>query len=113
MSELPTPRIATTGSLHRFSYRKLAAAMLLAALLPRSIFPANGGEWPGGPAPLIVPSGAGGLMDRVGRYLGERMSKPFGQSFVIDNRLGAGGTIGTQYVARAAADGYTLLVASV
>ncbi|HEY0567610.1 MAG TPA: tripartite tricarboxylate transporter substrate binding protein [Xanthobacteraceae bacterium] len=106
------------GADDRSTRRGLCAVMALALLLPAwvlpaGIYPAAAQDWPNRPVTLIVPYAAGGLMDTVGRYLGERMAKAFGQSFVIDNRLGAGGTLGTQYVARSQPDGYTLLVASV
>jgi tripartite-type tricarboxylate transporter receptor subunit TctC len=113
MGPPPTGRWARKRS-HRPASR--AAALLLslvAGLSASAAHRAAAQEWPSRPVTLIVPYAAGGLMDTVARFLGERMAKAFGQSFVIDNRLGAGGTLGTQHVARAAPDGYTLLVASV
>jgi hypothetical protein len=62
--------------------------------------------------PLIVPFAAGGNADIVGRIVGDRISNALGQPVVIDNRGGAGGSIGAEAVARSAPDGYTLLVAS-
>src|SRR5215218_213414 len=97
----------------RSGERKFLTGMTLLLLLATGAPPATAQEWPSRPVTLIVPYAAGGLMDTVGRYLGERLAKAFGQSFVVDNRLGAGGTIGTQHVARSAPDGHTLLVASV
>ena len=59
---------------------------------------------------IIVPFAAGGPADIYARYLGQRLQEPLGQSFVIDNRPGAGSIIGTELVAKSPADGYTLLV---
>ena len=61
---------------------------------------------------MIVPFAAGGNADIVGRIVGERISNALGQPVVVDNRGGAGGSIGAEAVARAAPDGYTLLVGS-
>ena len=61
---------------------------------------------------IIVPFGAGGPADIYARFLGQRLQEPFGQSFVIDNRPGAGSIIGTDAAAKSPADGYTLLLMS-
>ena len=58
---------------------------------------------------IIVPYSAGGPADIYSRFLGDRLEKSLGQPFVIENRPGAGAIIGTDAVAKAAADGYTLL----
>jgi tripartite-type tricarboxylate transporter receptor subunit TctC len=60
---------------------------------------------------LIVPTGAGGITDILARLVGKSLSEQFGQPVIIDNRTGAGGTIGTRAVAQAEPDGYTLLMA--
>src|SRR6478609_7121545 len=70
-------------------------------------------DWPNRPVSMVVPYEPGGIVDLTARLLAEHMAKVFPQPFVIENRAGAGGTIGTQYVARANPDGGTLLVASV
>ena len=62
---------------------------------------------------MVVPYEPGGIVDLTARLLADHMAKVFPQPFIIENRAGAGGTIGTQYVARANPDGGTLLVASV
>src|SRR4030081_2584321 len=59
---------------------------------------------------LIVPTGAGGITDILARLVGKSLSEQFGQPVIIDNRTGAGGTIGTRAVAQAEPDGYTLLM---
>jgi len=79
-----------------------------AALLPRTAFAA----YPDHPIRMIVPFAAGGNADIVGRLVGERISAALGQPVVIDNKAGAGGSIGAEAVARAEPDGYTLLVGS-
>jgi len=61
---------------------------------------------------VVVAYPPGGSIDTVGRIVGQQLSKHYGQQFLIDNRTGAAGTIGTAYVAKAAPDGYTLLMGS-
>ena len=69
-------------------------------------------DWPARPVRVIVPFPPGGSNDAIARPLAEALARSFGQSFVVDNRGGAGSTIGTAEVARAPADGHTLLVTS-
>src|SRR6186997_314531 len=59
---------------------------------------------------LVVPSAAGGGTDTIARLIGDQLSKQLGQGFVVENRTGAGMLVGTTAVAKAAPDGYTLLV---
>lgn len=61
---------------------------------------------------IVVPFAAGGGVDATARAVGQKLSEEFGQPVVIENRVGAGGTIGTNYVAKSSPDGYTLLVTS-
>ena len=68
--------------------------------------------WPTRPVKLIVPFGAGGPADIYGRSIGQGLSEAFGQAFVVENRPGAGSVPGTDQVAKAAPDGYTLLIIS-
>jgi tripartite-type tricarboxylate transporter receptor subunit TctC len=84
------------------------AAAPLASVLPRSAFAA----YPDKPIRLIVPFAAGGNADLVARLVGEGMSPTLGQSIVVENRAGAGGSLGAGQVATAAPDGYTLLTGS-
>ena len=93
------------------SRRTLIATLGLstaANLLPRAAYAA----YPDRPIHLIVPFAPGGNADIVGRIVGEQMSQALGQPVVIDNRGGAGGSIGAELVARATPDGYMLLVGS-
>ena len=71
------------------------------------------GAWPQRPVTLIVPFGAGGSADLTARVIAPHLQAKFGQPFVIDNKGGAGGSIGAGYVAKAANDGYTLLVGTI
>ena len=66
--------------------------------------------YPSRPVRVIVPFAAGGGVDVIARLMGQWLSERLGQPFVIENRPGAGGNIGTEAVVRAAADGYTLLL---
>src|SRR5437016_1351941 len=86
----------------------------LAALAASSIAPAFAQSgWPGRPVRIVVPFAAGGTTDILARAIAPELGKAFGQSFVIDNRAGAGGNVGAEIVAHAPADGYTLLMGTV
>jgi len=69
-------------------------------------------DYPSRPVKVIVPFGAGGPADVTARQSGSILQESFGQPFVIENRTGAGGVIGTQEVAKSPPDGYTLLMMS-
>lgn len=80
-----------------------------AALLPGAAF-VQAANWPAKPIRLIVPVGPGGGVDLVGRLVAEQLSKALGQSIFVENIGGGGGSIGSLQTARAAPDGYTLMV---
>ena len=87
-----------------------ATALFAVALLYTA--GASAQNWPAKPIRLMVPFPPGGSTDIVARIVAQKLSERLGQSIVIENRGGAGGTIGTALVAKAAPDGYTLGVAS-
>ncbi len=86
---------------------RIAASFALAACA----FTAQAQQWPTGPVTVVVPFAPGGTTDVLGRMAAEILQKEYGGSFVVENKTGAGGVIGNQYVARAAPDGHTLLLA--
>jgi tripartite-type tricarboxylate transporter receptor subunit TctC len=88
-------------------FRRRAVLLALAAALS---FPAYGaaGAWPAKPVRIVVAYPPGGVSDNIARALAEKLSEQMGASFVVENRAGAGGSIGMDVVAKAAPDGYTL-----
>jgi tripartite-type tricarboxylate transporter receptor subunit TctC len=87
----------------RRGFAAVVAAFVLAS-------PATAQDYPSRPITLVVPFPAGGGNDALARVVAEKMSKPLGHQVVVENRAGAGGTIGTRAVAKAAPDGYTILL---
>jgi tripartite-type tricarboxylate transporter receptor subunit TctC len=94
---------------------KLPLACLAAALLTASLFagPASAQAWPAKPVRIVVPFAAGGTSDNLGRIVAQKLTDMLKQPFIVDNRGGASGSIGSEMVARAAPDGYTLVVSGV
>src|SRR5262249_25484069 len=90
---------------HRRQFLHLAAD---AVALPAVSRVALAKAYPRGPVRIIVPYAPGGAPDIVARVMGQWLSERFAQPFVIENRPGAGGNIGTEAAVRAAPDGYTL-----
>lgn len=86
-------------------FRLVAVASLITASLA-----AQAQSWPERPVRLVVPFPAGGATDLVARVIAQRVSRDIGRQVIVDNKAGAGGTIGSVEVAKAAADGYTLLL---
>ena len=85
---------------------------LAGSVLTLAIGNAFAQAYPNKPIRLIVPFAPGGFTDVVARILGQKLSVSLGQQFVIENKAGAGSTIGTDFVAKAAPDGYTLVMIS-
>ena len=89
---------------------RIVAAFLI--LLAGAPLPADAQTYPNRPVRLISPNPAGGANDVIGRIVAQKIGELLGQPMVMDNRGGAGGTIGTEMAAKAAPDGYTLFVGS-
>ncbi|MHA7601646.1 tripartite tricarboxylate transporter substrate binding protein [Alicycliphilus sp. T452] len=96
---------------HRIHKRAFLGALALAAAGWASCAAAQ--AWPARPVSIIVPFPAGGTTDVLARALGQELSKTLGQPVVVENKPGAGATLGADYVAKAKADGYTLLMGAV
>jgi tripartite-type tricarboxylate transporter receptor subunit TctC len=92
--------------------KKLVKSLIAAALCAAYLGAVHAQSYPNKPVKLIVPSAPGGFSDVVARILGQRLSIAMGQQFVIENKAGAGSIIGTDFVAKSAPDGYTLVLIS-
>ena len=93
----------------RRGFITVAGAAAVSAAAP-GVVQAQAKTWPEKPVKLILPYAPGGATDLIGRPWADELTKAFGQTFVVENRGGASGTIGTEAVARAAPDGYTFLL---
>src|SRR5688572_9933724 len=98
-------RIAVAFGLASLVFAAISAPVQAADTKGASAYPER-------PVRIVVPFPPGQTVDLVGRIMAERFSEVFGKQFIVDNRSGAAGTIGTSLVARAAPDGYTLLIVS-
>jgi tripartite-type tricarboxylate transporter receptor subunit TctC len=94
-------------TLHRRRFLSLAAA---AAALPAASHVADAQSFPARPLTMVVPFAPGGPTDTIGRIVAERMRAPLGQTVVVENVTGAGGSIGVGRAVRAAPDGYTISI---
>ncbi len=94
------------------SMRALIGAVLAAATLLATVNEASAQKWPEKPVRIVTPFAPGGGTDVFARILAQRLSEVYSQQFLVENRPGAGSTLGTEFVAKAAPDGYTFLMTS-
>ena len=100
------------NTLRRSTLRAALAATALCVALAWSADAPAQAAWPSKPIRVVVPFAAGGATDVVGRMLAQKLAEVWGQSVVVENRTGAGGSVGGDIVAKSPGDGYTLLFAS-
>ena len=91
---------------------KMLIATLGLALLAATANPVQAQAWPARPVTLLVPFPAGGSTDAIARAVGPKLQEKLGGSFIVDNKAGAGGTVGAALAKRSAPDGYTIFVSS-
>ena len=112
---LPIRKLKKMPSINNWHAIALVAPLALVGLTAASLSSqlAMAQSWPVKPVRVIVPFGPGGSADTLGRLVSNKVSEYLGQSFVIENRPGAGGVIGSDQVAKSAPDGYTYVVSGV
>ncbi len=93
--------------------RRILSLLAAALVLPGAAMAQPEAVWPSRPIKWVVPFPPGGAMDAIARTLGDKAARELGQPFVIENRPGAGGNIGADYVAKQPADGYTIMITSI
>jgi tripartite-type tricarboxylate transporter receptor subunit TctC len=96
----------------KVSHMTFAKSLIAFALSVASLSAVYAQSYPNKPVKIIVPSAAGGFTDAVARILSQRLSTAMGQQFLVENKAGAGAVIGTDFVAKSAPDGYTLVIVS-
>ena len=109
------PKAATAIKLQTQKRRTLVAALASLAFIGTGIFlsqQAHAQNYPNRPVKIVVPFATGGPADNYARFIAQRLQDSLGQTFVVDNKPGAGSVIGTDLAAKAAPDGYTLLLMS-
>ena len=92
--------------------RAIMALAVAATLLPMAALQAQAQDYPSHPIKIIVPYGAGGSVDAIGRTLAQELTTRLGQPVIVENKTGAGSNVGSTFVAKSAPDGYTLLLTS-
>ena len=98
------------GGMTVFAMRHVLSTLTLIAATAGVLTPVAAQDYPTRPITLVVPYAAGGGNDAMARIVADKMSRTLGQQIVIENRGGAGGSIATRAVAKAAPDGYTLVL---
>ncbi len=93
--------------------RKFLLAAMAATCSAGALAQASAADWPQKPVKIVVPFAAGGSSDTLGRGIAQQLQNALKQSFVIENKGGGGGTIGSAQVAKSAPDGYTLVVSGI
>lgn len=93
--------------------RPLVHGVAVAVLALSTSAAARAQDWPERPVRIVVPFSAGGAADTFGRFAADGLSEAFGKQFYVENKVGAGGLIATEDVARAKPDGYTLIVSGI
>lgn len=91
-------------------FLKILSTLALAVSFASSAHAQQPAKYPSGPVKIVVPWSAGGVSDALARKFGEELSKRMGQPFIVENRPGAAGNIGSDYVAKSKPDGLTLLL---
>ena len=115
MKTVHTSQTAQAVKLQTQKRRTLVAALASLAFIGTGIFlsqQAHAQNYPTRPVKIVVPFATGGPADNYARFMAQRLQDSLGQSFVVDNKPGAGSVIGTDLAAKAAPDGYTLLLMS-
>ncbi len=93
--------------------QNLKKILFIFLLFAHSVFAQNTTNWPTKPVRIIVPYAAAGGSDTLARIIAEQLSKKFNQTFIVENKPGAGGTIGSDFAAKSSPDGYTLVISGV
>jgi tripartite-type tricarboxylate transporter receptor subunit TctC len=101
--------MTTTGDKTTMKFQTLFAFALAVPALASPTLAQAQAAWPDKTVKMVIPFPPGGTLDKVGRMLAQRLQEQFGQTFVVENKPGGNGVIGGDAVAKAAADGYTLL----
>src|SRR6185295_8834552 len=94
-------------------HRRFLLVVSVAALLAAASTGAGAQAYPTKPVRLVVPFAAGGTTDIIARVVSEKINVPLGQTMIVDNKAGGGGSVGATEIARAAPDGYTIGMATV
>src|SRR5436853_7902824 len=86
---------------------------LLALVATAVSFTVQAQDWPARPVKIVAPFAPGGTADTLGRLIAKQLSEQLKESFVVENRAGAGGVVGSEFVAKSPPDGYTLVVSRI